>query len=87
MPARRLLLDGGDWKCKESSLFNTKCGRNVIHFVDLRTHKNETAAEGQQPADGVSTFFKILLPGLRSNNDPHYSKELAERRNDWIDVR
>lgn len=87
MPARRLLLDGGDWKCKGSSLFNTQCGCNVSHFVDLRTHKNETAAKGQQPTDGVSTFFKILLPGPRSNNDPHYPKELAEQRNNWIDVR
>lgn len=59
----------------------------MSHFVDLRTHKNETAAKGQQPADRVSTFFKILLPGLRSNNDPHYPKELVELRNNWIDVR
>lgn len=31
---------------KESSLLNTRRRRNLSNFVDLRTHKNETGAEG-----------------------------------------
>lgn len=42
---------------------------NGSHFVALRTHKNETAAEGQKPSDGVSTILKLLLR-LWLNNEP-----------------
>lgn len=34
---------------------------NGSNSVALRTHKNETAAKGLKPSDGVSLILKLLL--------------------------
>lgn len=47
---------------------------NGSNFIDLRKHKNETAAKGQKPSESVSEILKYYSLRL---NDPLFSERLA----------